>query len=63
LGEVREAGDKVMFSFRWRATGKVSGIETTSEWIAVDTLRDGVVVRMQIFSERDQALEAAGLSE
>jgi ketosteroid isomerase-like protein len=63
LGEFREAGDKVMFSFRWQAIGDVSGIETSSEWIAVDTFRDGVVVRMQIFSDRDEALEAVGLSE
>src|SRR4026208_7322 len=28
LGELREFGDKVMFWFRWRATGDVSGIET-----------------------------------
>jgi ketosteroid isomerase-like protein len=63
LGEVREAGDKLMFSFRWRAIGDVSGIETMSEWIAVDTFRDGLIARMQIFSDRAEALEAAGISE
>jgi ketosteroid isomerase-like protein len=63
LGEIREAGDKVMFSFRWRAIGDVSGIETTSEWIAVDTFRDGLIARMQIFSDRAEALEAVGISE
>jgi ketosteroid isomerase-like protein len=63
LGEVREAGDKVMLSFRWRAIGDVSGIETTSEWIAVDTFRDGLIVRMQIFSDRSEALAAVGLPE
>ena len=62
LGEVREAGDKVMFSFRWRAIGDVSGIETTSEWMAVDTFRDGLIARMQIFSDRAEALEAVGTS-
>ena len=62
LGELREVGDRVMFSFRWRATGDLSGIETSSEWIAVDSFRDGLVVRMQIFSDRDEALEAAGLT-
>jgi ketosteroid isomerase-like protein len=63
LGEFREAGDKLMFSFRWRAIGDVSGIETSAEWIAVDTFRDGVIVRMQIFSDPDDALDAVGLSE
>ena len=62
LGELREAGDKVMFSFRWRAIGDVSGIETSSEWVAVDTFRDGLCVRMQIFSDLDEARAAAGLS-
>jgi ketosteroid isomerase-like protein len=62
LGEFQEAGDRVMFSFRWRAIGDQSGIETSSEWIAVDTFRDGLVVRMQIFSDRDEALDAAGLT-
>jgi ketosteroid isomerase-like protein len=62
LGELREVGDIVMFSFRWRAIGDLSGIETSSEWIAVDTFRDGLVVRMQIFSERAEALDAAGLT-
>jgi hypothetical protein len=52
-----------MFSFRWRAIGDVSGIETSSEWIAVDTFRDGVIVRMQLFSDPDDALDAVGLSE
>ena len=28
LGEFREVGEKVMFSFRWRAIGEASGIET-----------------------------------
>jgi len=63
LGELREAGDRVMFSFGWTATGDLSGIETSSEWIAVDTFRDGLVVRMQIFSDRDDAVDAAGLTE
>jgi ketosteroid isomerase-like protein len=63
LGDVRETGNKVIFSFRWRAIGDVSGIETTSEWIAVDTFRDGLIARMEIFSDRAEALEAMGISE
>ena len=63
LGEFREADDKVMFSFRWRAIGDVSGIETSSEWIAVDTFCAEVIVRMQIFSDSVDALDAVGLSE
>jgi hypothetical protein len=29
----------------------------------VFTVRDGLIVRYQLFAERDEALEAAGLSE
>ena len=39
------------------------GTTWETNWIAVDTFRDGFVVRMQIFSDRAEALEAAGLSE
>ena len=45
-----------------RGTGRASGIEvSTGEW-HVWTLRDGRVARLQMFLDRDEALEAAGLS-
>ena len=44
--------------------GKRSGVESTwPPWAQVRTLPDGKVVRMRIYSNHADALEAAGLSE
>jgi ketosteroid isomerase-like protein len=59
--EFEEAGDTVLMSFEWRAIGEASGVETSSDWIAMNTFRDGRIARLQYFSDRDAALEAAGL--
>jgi hypothetical protein len=32
LNEIEEAGDKVLVSLEWRATGESSGVETSSDW-------------------------------
>lgn len=42
--------------------GRASGIETDVEEFHVWTLRNGRVVRMQMFLDRDEALAAAGIS-
>jgi ketosteroid isomerase-like protein len=63
-GVVRElagVGDKVLVTLEWRAIGAASGIETSSEWMAVYTIRGGRVVRLEFFSDRDAAIRAAGL--
>jgi hypothetical protein len=41
----------------------MSGAETTWELWLVWTLREGRIVRGQAFTTREEALEAAGLSE
>jgi ketosteroid isomerase-like protein len=61
MGELREAGDKVLVSFEWRATGESSGLDTSSDWFAVYTFRGDQVVRLEFFEERASAMEAAGL--
>jgi ketosteroid isomerase-like protein len=43
---------------RWRQTGEVGG---DAPLAAVFTLRDGKVVRLHVFSDRQAALQAAGL--
>ena len=48
----------------WRARGRISGVRLDSQpaaWL-ID-LRDQRIVRMQTFTDRSRALEAAGLSE
>jgi hypothetical protein len=48
---------------RFSGRGKSSGIEVDALLYGVYSLRDGRVVRMDEFSERPQALAAAGLEE
>ena len=65
LERLVDAGDQVVALLgRTTARGKTSGVEVdTPPWAQVWTLRDGKVVRMRIYPEHAQALEAAGLSD
>jgi ketosteroid isomerase-like protein len=63
LHELIDAGDQVFTSFTLRGRGKHSGVETSWEPLSVWTVRDGRLVRWLGFTDRDAALEAAGLSE
>jgi hypothetical protein len=59
-----DAGDRVVvfanIQRRWRETGEL-GDETRVG--VLFTLRQGKVLRFQVFRDRQQALEAAGLSQ
>jgi ketosteroid isomerase-like protein len=62
--EFIEAGDSVVTILSQHVRGRTSGIEL--EWDSygqVWTLRNGKVVRVEFFQTREEALEAAGLSE
>jgi ketosteroid isomerase-like protein len=61
--EFIEAGDQVLASITNHGRGKRSGVETTWHVWQLWTLRDGKFVRGQGFTSREEALEAAGLSE
>lgn len=78
LGELREAFDDMSFEaedvveapdgrlvmfIRIRGRGKGSGIEMDNAIAWLLTLRDDKIARLVVFEERDDALEAAGLSE
>jgi hypothetical protein len=43
--EIEAAGDKVLASVEWRAVGSGSGLETSSEWVTVYTIRGRQVMR------------------
>lgn len=61
--EIIDAGDKVFAAVVQR--GRIRGSQTVVEnrsW-AVDSFREGVPVRTELFPERAQAIRAAGLSE
>ena len=61
--QFRASGDQVAVVVRYRGRGRGSGVEVVGRESALWTIRDGKVVRYAWFSGRDDALEAAGLSE
>jgi ketosteroid isomerase-like protein len=63
LGEIGDGGDQVAARMRRELRGKSSGIEVEYDYWVVFTFRDGLLVRAEWFENRQEALEAAGLSE
>ena len=63
LEELIDAGDRVLAVVHERASGRCSGIAFDNRVFAVWTLRNGEIARMGVYLDRDEALEAAGLSE
>jgi ketosteroid isomerase-like protein len=61
--EVIGVGDRVFVMARFRGRGRASGAEVEGRHFEVCTLRDRKVIRVEEFSEREEALKAAGLSE
>jgi ketosteroid isomerase-like protein len=61
--EVIGAGDRVFVMARFRGRGQASGIEVETRLYEVYTMRDGTILRVDEFHEREEALEAAGLRE
>jgi ketosteroid isomerase-like protein len=56
-----DAGDQVVVAFRLSGRGKQSGAPVVFTGCLVYTLRDGKIVRIRNHTDRDEALEAAGL--
>ena len=62
--ELIEAGeDKVIAVGRISGRAKLSGVETDLTYAALYTIRDGTVPRGREYWTKEEALEAAGLSE
>jgi ketosteroid isomerase-like protein len=58
-----DAGDQVVVFHREYQRGRSSGIELEIEAAVLVDLRDGRIVRMQGFMDREAALRAAGVPE
>jgi uncharacterized protein len=55
--------DFVLVLCRYTGRGKESGVDVDTQGAHLWTMRDGRAVRLEVFSTRRRALEAAGLSE
>jgi len=61
--EFIEAENSVIVAARQRGVGTESGASTESRYFMVWTFRGRVVIRIEAFLDRAEALEAVGLSE
>jgi ketosteroid isomerase-like protein len=61
--EIIDAGDQVVVVAHHQGRGRQSGAEVETRFYPVYTLREGKVARVDEYTERAEALEAAGLSE
>ena len=60
--EIIPAGEGVYVAFvHFTGTGTTSGVEVTLDAANVFTMRDGVVLRMDSFQDRDDALRTFGI--
>jgi ketosteroid isomerase-like protein len=64
VDELVDCGDRVLAVTRAVGRGRHSGAVATGGTVyPVFTVRDGLIVRYQLFADREQALEAAGIEE
>jgi ketosteroid isomerase-like protein len=61
--EIIDAGDQVVVVAHHKGRGRGSGINVDARFYEVYTLREGKVSRIDEYTERGEALEAAGLRE
>jgi ketosteroid isomerase-like protein len=61
--EFIDAGDRVLVTAYHRGRGRASGVEVDTRFYELYTLRDRKVVRVDEFTDRPEALDAAGLRE
>ena len=63
MSEFRDLGHGLVAFGRTRNRGKASGVETETPLALVTEIRDGKTISIRAFLDREEALEAAGLSE
>jgi ketosteroid isomerase-like protein len=61
--EYIDAGNLVVVVARLIGRGRSSGVAVNRVWSYVWTIRDGKALRMEVYSEKREALAAAGLAE
>jgi ketosteroid isomerase-like protein len=63
LSEIRDTGDQLVGLVRFEGRGRISRAEIDVPIGIVATVRQGKVAEARMYSDPDEALEAAGLSE
>jgi ketosteroid isomerase-like protein len=63
IDDVREAGDRVLVTATFTASGAISGVEVNATRHHVWTLREGRPWRFEWFESHAEAIEAAGIPE
>ena len=63
IEEIIDADDRVVLTAHHRGRGRGSGLEIEARYYEVYTLTRGKIIRIDEYSERAHALEAAGLRE
>jgi ketosteroid isomerase-like protein len=64
IEEIRDAGsDQVVVFFRLQGTARASSVPVDERVTTVFRLRDGLLHRMVVYRDREEALKAAGLEE
>jgi ketosteroid isomerase-like protein len=58
VGEVVERGDRLLYRVGIRGMGRASGAPFEAELFHLTTMRDGQMVRIEGFRERDSAMDA-----
>jgi ketosteroid isomerase-like protein len=61
--EFIDAGERVVVPIRFGGKARYTGMDVTFAVVHVATLRGGKVARLDMFRDRAEALQAAGLSE
>ena len=63
VDEIIDAGDQVLVVEQQSGRGKGSGVPLAQQNFSVFTIRDEKIIQVVVLRARDEALEAAGLSE
>ena len=63
MSEFRDLGHGLLALGSTRTRGKASGVETETPLALVTEIRNGKTISIRAYLDRDEALEAAGLSE
>jgi ketosteroid isomerase-like protein len=63
IERIEDLGERVLVLFTFYGTGKLSGVDVTTEYANVVTLRDGLAIYQVGYGDWKSALEAVGLKE